>query len=242
MMYPLVQSLCSEPPSTAVTDYSQRELPAGNPRQTSDSEGIQVGQPLQSIPEEVSEDLSDDVSLMVYDQRDPELVSAGKEALKYFTCDIDSEKQVGLDEEDTIETHFLVFSDAAFKTEQRNIDALKYDNPESYKATPMELMWSALRHTERFSNPTGKVDTELRQSMVAMHHVGNPGGSSARFMLMTHEEYDYYISGKDGRTWEACYHGTSIPASFEIIAKSKMGAQAFRVTDDHQQAILCEML
>ena len=45
-MYQQVQILCAEPPSTAVTDYSRRELPAGNPRQTSDSEGITVGQPL----------------------------------------------------------------------------------------------------------------------------------------------------------------------------------------------------
>ena len=45
-MYQQVQILCAEPPSTAVTDHSRRELPAGNPRQTSDSEGITVGQPL----------------------------------------------------------------------------------------------------------------------------------------------------------------------------------------------------
>ena len=107
--YHWVQLLCSEHPYTAVTDSSRRELPAGNPGQANDSEGIQVGQPLQSIPEEVSEDFSDDVSLMVYDQQDPELVSAGKEALKYIMYDTESERQNGLDEEDTMAPHLLVF-------------------------------------------------------------------------------------------------------------------------------------
>ena len=45
-MYQPVQILCAEPPNTAVTGNSRRELPAGNPRQTNDSEGIMVGQPL----------------------------------------------------------------------------------------------------------------------------------------------------------------------------------------------------
>ena len=45
-MYQLVQTLCTESPNTAVTGNSRRELPAGNPRQTHDSEGIMVGQPL----------------------------------------------------------------------------------------------------------------------------------------------------------------------------------------------------
>ena len=72
--YHWIQLLCSEHPHTAVTDSSRRELPAGNPEQANDSEGIQVGQPLQSIPEEVPEDLSDGISLIVYDLEDSELV------------------------------------------------------------------------------------------------------------------------------------------------------------------------
>ena len=113
--YHWVQLLCSEHPYTAATDSSRRELPAGNPGQANDSEGIRVGQPLQSIPEEVSEDFSDDVSFMVYDQQDPELVSAGIEALKNLMHDIGSVKQVGLDDEDSIEKHFVVVSDAVLK-------------------------------------------------------------------------------------------------------------------------------
>ena len=53
------------------------------------------------------------------------------------------------------------------KTQQRDIDSLMNDNPEDYAATPMALLWSSLQQTERFSDPTGAVDTELRRSMVA---------------------------------------------------------------------------
>ena len=72
------------------------------------------------------------------------------------------------------------------RTEQRDIDALMNDDPENYADTPMELLWPSLQHTERFSDPTGAVDTELRRSMVATHRVGNPAGSTSRFQLMTH--------------------------------------------------------
>ena len=46
---------------------------------------------------------------MVYNPQDPELVSAGKEASKYINNDTDSERQIGLDEEDMMAPHLLVF-------------------------------------------------------------------------------------------------------------------------------------
>ena len=126
-------------------------------------------------------------------------------------------------------------------TQQRDIDALMDQNPEDYAAHPMELLWPHLQHTERFSDPTGAVDTELRRSMVATHRVGNPAGSNARLYLMTPDDINYFLEGSDGNEWEIGYHGTSTPASLHLIANSKRGAQAFQVTDDPEQAILGEM-
>ena len=127
-------------------------------------------------------------------------------------------------------------------TQQRDIEALMDQNPAlHYAEHPMALLWPHLQHTERFSDPTGAVDTELRRSMVATHRVGNPAGSNARFYIMTPEDINYFLEGQDGNKWEICYHGTSTPASLHIIANSKRGAQAFQVTDAPDQAILDEM-
>ena len=72
-MYPPVQNLCSESPNKAVTGNSRRELPAGNPKQTYDSERVLVGQPLIFNLRRIL----DNVSLEMCDRHDTELISAG---------------------------------------------------------------------------------------------------------------------------------------------------------------------
>ena len=105
----------------------------------------------------------------------------------------------------------------------------------------MELFWPALKETKRFADPKGKIEIELIESMVAIHHVNNPYGSCARLKLMDDQDFADLIQGKDGRNWEVAFHGTSTLSSLEIIKKCDWGASAFKVTDDPMQSCLEKM-
>ena len=126
-------------------------------------------------------------------------------------------------------------------TSQYNLDALRQMETWGYAENTMELFWPALKETKRFANPQGKIETELIESMVAIHHVNNPAGHCARIQLMDEEDFSDHLRGKDGRDWKVAFHGTSTISSLEIIKKCDSGACAFNVTDNPMQSCLDKM-
>ena len=102
-MYPLVQNLCSESPNKAVTGNSRWELPAGNPRQTHDSERIMVGQPLTLNFRRIT----GQCPMEMCNWHDTELVSAGREVYNTLLYDLISVKTVSLDYGDSSTAYLL---------------------------------------------------------------------------------------------------------------------------------------